>query len=160
MGEELRQQPSAARRGLLLGTGLAAISGAVAGCSTAPVPFNANLIGGIPRAEEVPTPTPGPDSKTVGIPIAGIEEIPVGSGKIFANDNLVITQPAAGEFKAFSIVCTHVGCLCDKIANGTINCPCHGSTFNIADGSVVTGPATRPLTPAPIAITGGVITLM
>jgi Rieske Fe-S protein len=84
----------------------------------------------------------------------------VGGGKIFADDNLVVTQPAAGEFKAFSIICTHVGCLCDKVAGGTIDCPCHGSTFSITDGSVVTGPAIRPLTPEPFTVTEGTITLM
>jgi Rieske Fe-S protein len=160
MTEEPRQRRSATRRGVLLGAGLTGIGGALAGCSTAPVPFNSNLAGGIPHDEEVPTPTPGPDGKTTGIPIATTSEIPVGGGTIFPEDNLVITQPAVGEFKAFSIVCTHVGCLCDKVADGTIDCPCHGSTFSIADGSVVTGPATRPLTPAPITITNGKITLM
>ena len=156
---EQSRRPSATRRGLLMGTGLAGIGGMVAGCSTAPVPFNANLLGGIPHDEELPTPTPGPDGRTADIPIASTSEIPVGGGKIFLKDNLVVTQPATGEFRAFSIVCTHVGCLCDKVANGTIDCPCHGSKFNIVDGAVVTGPATQPLTPAPITITNGTITL-
>lgn len=160
MTEEPRQQRRATRRGLLLGAGLAGIGGLAAGCSTAPVPFDSNLAGGIPHDEEMPTPTPGADGKTAGIPLASTSEIPVGGGTIFPADNLVVTQPVAGEFRAFSIVCTHVGCLCDKVANGTINCPCHGSTFSIADGSVVSGPAARPLARAPIAVTGTTITLM
>jgi nitrite reductase/ring-hydroxylating ferredoxin subunit len=136
------------------------VGGALAGCSTAPVPYNANVIGGIPHDEEMPTPSLGPGGQTIGIAIASTSEIPVGGGTIFAKDNIVVTQPAAGVFKAFGIVCTHVGCLCDKVANGTIDCPCHGSTFSIADGAVVTGPATQPLTPAPITIVDGSITLM
>ncbi len=160
MTEQSKRQRSATRRGLLLGAGVAGIGGVVAGCSTAPVPFNANLVGGIPHDEELPTPTPGSDGRTAGIPIASTSEIPVGGGTIFLKDNLVVTQPAAGEFRAFSIVCTHVGCLCNTVANGTIDCPCHGSKFSIADGAVVTGPATRPLTPAPITITNGTIMLM
>jgi hypothetical protein len=72
----------------------------------------------------------------------------------------LVTQPVAGEFKAFSAVCAHVGCLLDKVANGAIDCPCHGSTFRIADGGVVTGPATQPLTSVPITITASMITLM
>ncbi|MFI7068358.1 transglycosylase domain-containing protein [Kribbella sp. NPDC050124] len=35
---------------------------------------------------------------------------------------------------------------------GTINCNCHGSRFNISDGSVVNGPATQPLPAKPIAV--------
>ncbi len=148
------------RRGVLLGAGLAGIAGAVAGCSTAPVPFDSNMFGGIPHDEEVPTPTPEADGKTAGIPTASTSDIPVGGGKVFTADNLVVTQPVAGEFKGFSAVCTHVGCLCDAVANGTINCPCHGSTFNISNGSVVSGPATQPLTPASITVANGTIMLM
>ncbi len=159
MTEVPPRQWRATRRGLLAAS-LAGIGGTAAGCSTAPVPYDSNLAGGIPHAEELPTPTPGADGKTAGIPVASTAEIPVGGGTVFPGDNLVVTQPVAGEFKAFSIVCTHLGCLCDRVANGTINCPCHGSTFSISDGTVVTGPATRPLTPAPITVTEGKITLM
>jgi Rieske Fe-S protein len=148
------------RRGVLLGAGLAGIAGAVAGCSTTPVPFDSNMFGGIPHDEEVPTPTPGANGKTAGIPVASTSDIPVGGGKVFLADNLVVTQPVAGEFKAFSAVCTHVGCLLDAVANGTIKCPCHGSTFNISNGGVVTGPATQPLTPASITVANGTIMLM
>lgn len=59
-------------------------------------------------------------------------------------DDVVVTQPAAGEFKAFSSTCTHKGCAVNKIADGTIDCPCHGSKFNL-DGTVANGPATKPL---------------
>ncbi|GGW05033.1 hypothetical protein GCM10010230_43770 [Streptomyces narbonensis] len=72
---------------------------------------------------------------------------------------MVVTQPAAGEFKAFSAVCTHQGCLVNKVANGTIDCPCHGSKFRIADGSVAAGPAPRPLPAEQINVSGDSITL-
>jgi Rieske Fe-S protein len=72
-------------------------------------------------------------------------EIPVGGGKIFADDKLVVTQPSSGDFKAFSAVCTHAGCVVSRIADGTIDCPCHGSRYSIEDGSVEDGPAPKPL---------------
>jgi Rieske Fe-S protein len=148
------------RRGVLLGAGAAGISGALAGCSLAPVPYDSTLDGSIPHDEEAPTPTPGPDGKVSGIFLASTSDIPVGGGTIFPDDKLVVTQPVAGEFKAFSVVCTHVGCLCDKVVSGTIQCPCHGSTFRITDGGVVTGPATRPLAAEQISVTNGKIMLV
>ena len=68
---------------------------------------------------------------------------------------LVITQPKAGTFKAFSAICTHQGCTVSTVENGTINCPCHGSQFAIADGSVVNGPAPKPLPAKNIKVSGG-----
>jgi len=59
----------------------------------------------------------------------------------------VVTQPNAGNFKAFSAICTHLGCLVTKVFDGAIYCPCHGSKFSIVDGSVMVGPATQPLPP-------------
>ena len=142
-----------------MGAGLAGVGGLVAGCSTTAVPFDATNGGTIPHDEQVPKPTVEPDGQTVPIEVARTSDIPVGGGLVASQVNLVVTQPVAGEFKAFSSVCPHVGCLLDKVANGTINCPCHGSTFRVSDGAVVTGPATRPLTPVAITVAGGVITL-
>ena len=79
-------------------------------------------------------------------------DIPVGSGKIFPDAQAVITQPKKGQFKAFSAICTHMGCLVDSITT-TINCPCHGSKYSIADGSVVNPPAPKPLPPKTIRST-------
>ncbi|MGW8351390.1 Rieske (2Fe-2S) protein [Streptomyces wedmorensis] len=94
-----------------------------------------------------------------GTALAKTSEIPVGGGKVFAAKKVVVTQPETGEFKAFSAVCTHQGCLVNKVAEGTINCPCHGSKFRIADGSVAAGPAPRPLPAEQITVSGDTITL-
>jgi Rieske Fe-S protein len=66
----------------------------------------------------------------------------------------VVTQPKKGEFKAFSAICTHQGCTVNKVADGTIDCPCHGSKYRITDASVVHGPAPRPLPAKKITVKG------
>ncbi|OEJ97190.1 Rieske (2Fe-2S) protein [Streptomyces thermolilacinus] len=91
--------------------------------------------------------------------LAKTSEIPEGGGKVFADRGVVVTRPAAGQFKAFSALCTHQGCAVKDIADGVINCPCHGSKFDAADGSVKAGPATSPLAPAPITVEGDSIRL-
>ena len=86
-----------------------------------------------------------------GESLASTADVPVGSGVIVGD--VVVTQPVAGEFLAFSAVCTHSGCLVNQVADGTINCPCHGSKFGL-DGEVVNGPAARPLTAVPVQVQG------
>jgi Rieske Fe-S protein len=80
--------------------------------------------------------------------------VPVGDGQILTSEKVVVTQPTAGSFKAFTAVCTHMGCIVGTISGGTIDCPCHGSKFSIKDGSVVNGRATRPLAAIPIKVQG------
>nr|BFE80377.1 hypothetical protein GCM10020093_029780 [Planobispora longispora] len=91
--------------------------------------------------------------------LAKTSDIPVGEGKVFKAEKVVVTQPKAGEFKCFTSVCTHQGCDVDAVEGGTINCPCHGSKFNIADGSVANGPANKPLEEKAIKVDGESITL-
>jgi Rieske Fe-S protein len=91
-------------------------------------------------------------------PIAA-SDIPVGSGKIFAARKVIVAQPTAGQFTAFSAVCTHQGCLVSKIQGDTIICPCHGGTYSLADGSVISGPPPAPLPAVTVTVNGGNLTL-
>ena len=86
--------------------------------------------------------------------LARTSDVPVGGGTILADKKIVITQPTAGTFEAFTAVCTHLGCLVGTVSGGTINCPCHGSKFSIANGSVVNGPAASPLAAVSITVQG------
>ena len=98
-----------------------------------------------------PSPTATPD----GTLIASVQEIPEDGGKIIPDDGgTVITQPSAGTYKAFTATCTHAGCTVGMVANNQIMCPCHGSIYSAEDGSVIQGPAVRPLAAKPVAVFG------
>jgi nitrite reductase/ring-hydroxylating ferredoxin subunit len=103
-----------------------------------------------------PAPTPGGCARA----FARTSEVPVGGGRVFPEFRVVVTQPAPGEFRGFGIVCTHDGCELDSVADGTINCPCHGSRYSITDGSRVAGPARTGLRQETIAVEGGCIVLL
>ncbi|AQA06751.1 (2Fe-2S)-binding protein [Mycobacterium sp. MS1601] len=123
----------------LTGLGLGGAAAALAGCSTY-------------SEQSEPSSTPPPaGAPAAPAALASTDEVPVGSGIIV--DDVVLTQPVAGEFKGFSNVCTHTGCRLNEVADGTINCPCHGSKFNL-DGTVAQGPASRPLDTAAIVVEG------
>ncbi|WP_329279682.1 Rieske (2Fe-2S) protein [Streptomyces sp. NBC_01451] len=94
-----------------------------------------------------------------GTALAKTSDIPEGGGKIFKEQGVVVTQPTAGTYKAFSSKCTHAGCAVTGITNGVITCPCHNSEFSVADGSVKKGPATEALAAESITVSGDSITL-
>jgi Rieske Fe-S protein len=178
------RDPRPTRRGVLLGVGLAGLGGVLAGCSTAAVPYDANEAGVPPNG---PAPGGMPSSgamtsqaapgsratpsrsaparkkakpKLTGTVLGATSDIPVGGGAIYTAAKVVVTQPASGQYKAFSAVCTHVGCIVNKVTNGTIDCPCHGSEFKITTGAVVTGPAPAPLPKKQIKIVNGQVLLL
>lgn len=96
---------------------------------------------------------PGGDSSDPGGAVLGsTSEVPEGGGRVFGD--VVVTQPTAGEFKAFSSKCTHQGCAVRDVKDGVIICPCHDSRFSATDGSVQKGPATEPLAAAGITVDG------
>jgi Rieske Fe-S protein len=108
------------------------------------------------------TAAPAAPAATKAAPVAEaikVADIPVGGGKVFAAEKIVVTQPKAGEFKAFSAVCTHKGCTVKTVANGTIDCPCHGSKYDMTTGAVTAGPAPAPLPSKTATVSGDSITV-
>jgi len=144
------------RRAVLAAGGVAGASAAllaVAGCATySNGQSTPQTNAGQPSA---PDAAAAPNAAASGTAVGAASAIPVGGGKIFADQSVVVTQPTAGTFKAFSSICTHQGCTVNAVAGGTINCPCHGSKFNIADGSVTAGPAKKPLPAKQVTDDGG-----
>ncbi len=90
-----------------------------------------------------------------GARLVATADVPVGSGVILEDPEVVVSQPTKGTFLAFSAVCTHQGCPVGTITGDRILCPCHGSVFSTEDGSVVQGPAEEPLAPLEVAVAGG-----
>ncbi len=160
MTQEPPKDTLATRRGVLAGVGLAGLAGAISACgsgsnSAATTPGGA-YGGGAPTTAAAPAGSAGGGAADA---LASTSEIPVGGGKVFTAQKVVVTQPAAGEFKAFSAVCTHMGCIVNQISDGTIDCPCHGSQYSIKNGAVVGGPAPSPLPGQSIKVTGSSIFL-
>jgi len=140
------------RRAVLAGAGLTVL----AGCRT----YGGSDDGS--DDDQTPATPPEPPASSAaggGTELAKVADIPVGGGRIFAGRNVVVTQPQAGTIKAFSARCTHAGCTVGTVSGGTINCPCHGSRYRIADGSVAGGPAPAPLPPVAVTVAGDAITL-
>jgi Rieske Fe-S protein len=152
---------------VLAGVGLVGLAGAVSACgsggsSSSSAGTNAGAPPATTGAGSAPSSASGGGGSTAGAQgsaLAATSEIPVGSGKIFTSEKVVVTQPNSGDFKAFSAVCTHMGCIVATISNGTIDCPCHGSQYSISTGAVVGGPAPSPLPAQAIKLTGSNIFL-
>lgn len=100
----------------------------------------------------------GSDGSGGGHTIA-TSDVPVGGGKILTAQQVVVTQPTKGDFKAFTAICTHQGCLVTRVQGGEIICPCHGSQFSIKDGSPTSGPAQSALASKKVSVEGDQISV-
>ena len=164
---EAQSDPAApTRRTVLRAAGLVALTGggaavfgacAADGEAAAP-PASTGPTSSAPASSAPPSPSPSASSsptpeksatkkaaKAPSGPSVAAAKVPVGGGVILDDADYVITQPKKGTYKAFTNICTHEQCKVSSISDGTINCRCHGSRFDIADGSVANPPADSPL---------------
>ncbi len=135
------------RRNVIVGAGIGLAAAVLAACTTSEKK---------PAAEPSSSPAGSAPAGSSGAPapataLAKTADVPVGSGVIV--DDIVVTQPTAGVFEAFSTVCPHAGCNVSKVTDGLISCPCHGSKFKL-DGTVAEGPAKKPLETKVIKVQG------
>jgi cytochrome b6-f complex iron-sulfur subunit len=105
---------------------------------------------------------PAQRSATVGERVAAGDEkdLPAGQGKVVsAGDKpVIVVHTAQGGIKAYSAVCTHLGCIVGwQQSRGFIQCPCHDGRFNPVTGAVISGPPPRPLPSVQVSIENGKI---
>ncbi|MBV2151475.1 Rieske (2Fe-2S) protein [Kitasatospora sp. SUK 42] len=140
MSEAPETSPATSRRTLLCGAAAVLAAGgtvAVTGCSSS-------------------ASSSGSSSAPKGpVDLGPASAVPEGGGKVFREQKIVVTQPTAGQYKAFSAKCTHAGCIVDQVKKEQIQCPCHGSRFAIADGAVQDGPAPSPLPAYTVTVEDG-----
>jgi len=141
--------PTTGRRPVLRGAaalaGLAAVAPMTAGTAQAAATRPTG-------AEKKPKPKAGGGG---GMTVGPVSDVPVGAGKIYEDQKVVVTQPKKGEYHAFSAVCTHQSCILADCDGGKINCGCHASSFDFTTGAPEGGPATVPLPKKKVKVVGG-----
>jgi Rieske Fe-S protein len=152
------------RRVVLLGAGAVGVAGVLAACGGG----NGETTADDDATQTQPAPAdtePAPAETTQAPPPGGatgviaVADVPVGGGVVIAAEQIVVTQPAAGQFKAFGSTCTHQACQVSEVSDGQIRCPCHDSRYSIEDGSVEGGPAPEPLPEVGVAVEGDQVVL-
>ncbi len=78
--------------------------------------------------------------------VGSVDDIPVWGGKkVIVGGSAVLVVRTPNGFKAFSAICTHLGCLVDwDDQKRQIVCPCHAGVFDL-DGRRISGPPPKPL---------------
>ncbi len=135
------------RRTIIRGAGAAGVIGGTAAFTSA--------CGADDQGQE---PGQGQESGQAGAASIPAGDVPVGSGTV-VDETYVVTQPKAGEFHAFTSVCTHQGCQVRTVTEEQIVCPCHGSQFSTTTGEVIEGPATKPLQAFTVEESDGTLTI-
>jgi Rieske Fe-S protein len=87
-----------------------------------------------------------------GSELSAVSAIPADGGVVV--DKVVLIREGE-QVRAFSAVCTHQGCLVDKVTTQAIECPCHGSRFDATTGRVLAGPASAPLAKVAVTVRDG-----
>jgi cytochrome b6-f complex iron-sulfur subunit len=131
--------------------GLLALGGA-AGCGGSPTSPSSNST---------------PLTSVTGVVSGRVVTVAVGSGPLATVGGMAIAQTSIGSFlitrtaassaTVLTATCTHEGCTVTNFSGSQFVCPCHGSTY-ATSGSVVQGPANRPLSTFAAQLNGDTLT--
>ncbi len=133
--------------GSLAACGSSGTSGSATGTASAPA-------GGAPSSASSGA-SPSASGGAAAGSIVKLADVPVGGAVSVAaaGGTVLVAQPAAGQVVGYSAICPHAGCKVTP-ADAQLRCPCHGSTFELATGKVLRGPAKENLTPFPVKVSG------
>jgi cytochrome b6-f complex iron-sulfur subunit len=129
----------------------------VAGAGTALTATGVAACGGGGSAPQGASSSGGNASASGSQVLAKVSDVPVGGAVPATGADgkpVIVSQPAAGKVVAFSAICTHKGCTVAP-AGKILQCPCHGSTYDLATGKNTGGPAPSPLARIPVKVEGG-----
>jgi Rieske Fe-S protein len=99
------------------------------------------------------------EAKTANV--GNLDDFPPNSGKIvkFGNNPALVIRTADGKLKAFTAICTHLGCTVQyRPEKKIIWCACHGGQFDLT-GKNIAGPPPAPLTELIVNLRGVTVIL-
>lgn len=174
--QQQQDVPGGSRRAVLKGCLAGCSAAALAGCASYGTPAAQPPDSAAPAAPEVAAGSAAPGTGTpsaeagdagagsspaaaagqpAGPVLAALDDVPVGGALVLADAGVVLVRTEAGAVHGLSATCTHAGCAVTEVDDGVVVCPCHGSRFALADGSVVRGPAGRPLDRVRVRVEAG-----
>lgn len=155
--------PRPSRRIVFQGLGALGVAAVLAGCGGDSDTDADDTTPGDPSttsgSSDTGSASSGPTNEGVPGALAKTSEIPVGGGLILGDERIVITQPTAGEFVAFSAICKHQGFTVTSVSDNVITCSHHGSQYDAETGEVVSPPAPVGLDKVAIKVQGTTIVL-
>ncbi|MEO8468191.1 MAG: non-heme iron oxygenase ferredoxin subunit [Chloroflexota bacterium] len=94
------------------------------------------------------------------IRVGDAADVAVGQMRVFTVEGTKVNVVNAdGRLYAFDDTCTHAGCSLAKgeLEGTTVTCACHGSQFDVTSGTVLRGPAQRPVRSRLVRVEGGAL---
>jgi nitrite reductase/ring-hydroxylating ferredoxin subunit len=82
------------------------------------------------------------------VKIGPVNDVPEGEMKSYTiSERMIAIANVEGDLHGFDDVCTHQQCSLaeGELDGATVECPCHGSQFDVTTGEVINGPATDPV---------------